>query len=292
MGFVKDTLFGKGQKIKPGYEAPYFDTTTRGGTEGAYRRAGVQGNLGNFFKSGDASGLDFSQVGAGPSQEELAGESAKVKPIFDIASQLRSPSIFKETYNPYQFDYKGLGDEFGNKAYSLGSKNITRTFGDTLRQQKEAAGTRRPGLFAKLTEKSNQALGSSLGDLAGNIGLETLRSNVDAEKAQQLAQAGEEYKGYSSRADLENKRADDEYRRLTGAAGLYGSGTELESGLQQLLREDKDKGLALLLDLLNRQQGYASQQKVEPAEPGAIKSFANSIGKAAGAAAGGFLFGA
>lgn len=231
---IKSFLFGG---------APKYDTTTEDMTQNA-SLFGFGNMAGAQLQSVDQKGrpsFDYSDAFK-PKNVSQATRGYDFSGLNQAQAGLNRPSLFKQTYNPAQFNFANLPNEIAQNQYALGSKDIRREGAGNLEKIRESIGVRRPGLISKASADSARDTGEQLGRL--NLGLRTDAMNraVDLGREQQLAQAGEDFRGYQSRADLEKLSADDSLKRMTGLADVGGKKVGLQSDIKQ---RDVDNQLKL-----------------------------------------------
>lgn len=289
-------LFGGSKPKVQGFDVPYSQEIARGATEGLFRNIGVGGDLGQYFSTGGREGtLDFSQVGAGPTAAEEAEYSARLDPMRQQIASLQDPSLFSATYTPQtyeaaQFNFEGLPEQFASEQFSRGAEDLSRANQSNLAATREALGTRRPDLLFQAEQRAGEQLGRQLGGLRRDIGIEQMRQETDLATQQQLQQAaenmraaqfgaGEQFRGYQSQADLEQRRAQQGQQSLENLGRLFGTELDLESMLSGRAKEDVDR----LLNLFGQtQQIQASGQRQLPGQTGFFQSFGQSAGKTLG----------
>jgi len=130
------------------------------------------------------------------------------------ASNYYTSSYTPQTYTPAQFNFSTLPNQYYNDAYDVGSKNIRREGAGSLEKLRESVGVRRPGLLAKLGQKSNRDTGEQLADLSTKLGLERMQEGTQLGKEQQLQQASENLRG----AEFGDEQARAREASLMGAA--------------------------------------------------------------------------
>lgn len=256
---------------------------------GLFNRAGIKQNADGSY--------DYSQVGkpiTGAAGIAKATSGYDFSPVNEAISGYRRPSLFTQTYNSgyaprsygaYNFNFSRLPAEYGNLAYEQGAKDIRREGAGQLEQAREAVGPRRIGLLSKMNDSNNRNVSEQLAKLNSDIRLNEMNKNIDLGRAEQEAQAGENlraaqfgdeqsrfaagegYKGYQSRADLERANEDN---RLRNIEGLYNAGQgkiSAESGLVENERNYEDQALKYLMDMfgstagLNQQSAALGEQK-------------------------------
>lgn len=294
MGFVKNavkkvggTLFGGG--------GPQAATDPN---LGPYQQAAYQGianRLGakkKYNADGSDAGYDFSNTNNPIYGRDLGGRyltgsqshdfSAINKAIQGFSRPTQLSQTYTSNYNPTSykaslFDYKGLPEQYYNDAYAAGSKNVRREGQGALEKLRETVGTRRPGLLLKAGEDNQRATGESLAALSRDLGLERMRQGVDLGVKQQQDQAGENlraaqfgegqaqfgagegYKGYQSRADLEGKNADNAFRNLQALNEAGQNKLVTQANLLNNERNYQGEGLDALIKLLTGAQGTQNQ---------------------------------
>lgn len=244
---------------------------------GLANRAGIRQNADGSY--------DYSQVGkpiTGAAGIAKATSGYDYSPVNEAISGYRRPSLFTQTYsssyapktyNPYSFNFSRLPSEYGDMAYEQGAKDVRREGAGNLEKMRETVGPRRIGLLSKMSESNGRNVGEQLARLNSDIRLNQMNRNIDLGRAEQEAQAGENlraaqfgedqsrfgagesYKGYQSRADLE--RANEE-NRLKNLAGLSETGfnkISSQSGLVENERNYEDQALQYLMNMFNNTAG-------------------------------------
>jgi hypothetical protein len=211
------------------------------------------GNRAGAKYTGDVKGLphyDYSQSFK-PVGMQDATKGYDFKPMDEAIKGFRKPSLFKEAYNPFQFNYNDPTtlNQYADNQYALGSKDIRREGQGQLTQAKEAIGVRRPGLLMKAAEANNRNTGEQLARLNSELRGGVLSKQIDLNKAMQEGQAGEGYKGYQSRADLEKLGADERFRNLGALADTGQSKIGTQAGLTESERAYQDKALQYLMEM-------------------------------------------
>jgi len=285
MGFVKKAAKGVGHLFAGG-GGPQAATDPN---LGAYQQAAYQGIANRLGAKKGADGTyDFSGTNNPVYGQERNGSysvgnqsydmSPMNKAIAGFSSPTRLSQTYTSAYNPtaYKaslFDYKGLPEQYYNDAYAAGSKNVRREGQGALEKLREATGTRRPGLLAREGEANQRATGESLANLSSQLGLERMRQGTDLGVKQQQDQAaenlraaqfgegqaqfgaGEGYKGYQSRSDLEKSNADNAFRNLQALNEAGQNKLVTQGNLLQNERAYQGEGLDALLKLLGGAQG-------------------------------------
>jgi len=285
MGFVK-SLFKGPPKVYKSNQTGNYETGT---AQAIANRMGAT-------KKEDGT-YDYSKTGMpieGAEGVRKSSEGYDFSPQNQAIAGYRKPTLFNQTYSaqkydPYQFKFDGLADKFGDAAYQQGAKGIARAGQSRLEQIKEAAGTRRPGALVMAAGQNARDIGEQEAGLRGQIGLEQMRSNIQAQQAQQQAQAGENmnsanfnagelFKGYGSRADLEKAN---EANRMANLQGLESAGQnkiQTQSGLVQNERNYKDQALQYLQQLFGTAMGgYNQGASTQTTQQGNALGFVGNI---------------
>lgn len=255
------------------------DQTSYGAAFGLGNRAGAQ-YVGRDPNNPNRPLFDYSKSFQNIDPNQAA---SKYKGFGDMekASRMYSkPSLFSQTYNPAQFNFESLPDQYYQGSYDLGAKNIRREGQGNLKQLRESLGPRNQGLLFKAGANANRQQEENLAGLASKLGLERMQEKSQLGKEQQIAQAGEGYKGYQSRADLEDRIAKDQ---LTRAAGLESIGRSKLAGQLDATnaeRDYQDKALQYLLDMYQKK---FQTRAATPSGGGLLNNLAGSAGGIASA---------
>lgn len=158
---------------------------------------------------------------------------------YDFSPQKQAIAGFSK---PYQFDYKGLPEQFGHQAYESGVQDLRREGAGQLEKMRETIGTRRPGMLAKVGEDMNRQLGEREGSMRRDIGLEQMRQDVALNQAQQQNQAAENFQNLGALAQ-------------TGQ-GMIGQ----QHGLVEDERNYQDKALEYLMNMYGQGAGLKNQK--------------------------------
>lgn len=289
MGFVKKAVKGIGHTLFGG-GGPQAATDPN---LGPYQQAAYQGIANRLGARKGADGnYDFSKTnqpvyGRSSGNQYVTGNqrhdfSAINKAIQGFSNPTQLSQTYTSAYNPTSykaslFDYKGLPEQYYNDAYAAGSKNVRREGQGALEKLRETVGTRRPGLLLKAGEANQRATGESLASLSRDLGLERMKQGVDLGVRQQQDQAnenlnaakfaegqaqfgaGEGYKGYQSRADLEKSNADNAFRNLQALNEAGQNKLVTQGNLLQNERAYQGEGLDALIRLLTGAQGTQNQ---------------------------------
>ncbi len=278
--------------------------TKLGGSSGFQRDTGAGAgfglgrSMGGTLKGYDGEGqpiFDYSQSFKPKTKAESVGQ-------FDLSgmdqaiSGYRNPGTLTQSYksganfNPYQFNFSGDVNKLADEQYGLGSKDIRREGAGSLEKLRETTGTRRPGLLSKLGEDSQRGMLENLGTLRGNLNVNAMNQSLDLNKAQQLAQAaentnseqnraGEGYKEYASRSDLEKSNLDNVFKNLGALSDTSGKKAGMESDIYE---RDRSNEMAKIQQLLD---AYMSAKTSTPQKSGGVGGMIKSgIGAAAGIA--------
>lgn len=244
-----------------------------------------------------------------------------------------NPEAYKETYtsgynptkyNPYQFNFKDLPEQYYQTAYQAGAKDINRKGQENLTALAEKAGVRRPGMLFKAGEQAQRATDEQLASLRNPLLLEQMQQSNQNAIEQQRAQAaenqfagqfgegqaqfgaGEGFRRYQSLSDLERarneqalQRAAEDYKGFQSRSDLekanidnrFRNAQALESGGQNrivtqsnVLQQERDQQNTNLQYLLSLLQQSAGSQN-QAAQIGAQKQ-GNMLGFLGGVAKG------
>ena len=288
---------GSGRSATTGRALPGVGSSNRSsGTQALNRSSDIpmQGNGGNSYipdlgtlqggaskakgKEDPYANYDFSQTGLPIEGEQGVRYSTRgydLSPFDEAIAGYRNPARLTQTYSgasydPYQFNFGQLPEEYSQRAYQAGAKDINKAGRDKLTQIQETIGTRRPGLLKKASEESARGTNKNLLDLNNQVQLEKMRQNLDLGKLQQIQQAGENlnaanfnagegYRGYQSRSDLEKSNADSAFKNLQALSQTGGAKVGAQSGLVGSEREYQDKALQYLMGLYGTATGQANQ---------------------------------
>lgn len=242
-----------------------------GGLAGATQTGTNKNGMPDFDWSKAFSKIDPSQAA---SKYQGFGEMDKASSMYS------RPGLFTQTYNPAQFNFASLPDQYFQSAYDQGAKNIRREGAGNLTQMQRSLGPRNQGLLFKAAKDAGRQQQESLADLSGKLGLQKMEQGVQLGKEQQLAQAGEGYKGYQSRADLEAKTAQDQLAR---AAGLQSVGQGKLAGSLDATNAERDYMMKLVDMLINKHSQEVSSRRGAPTGGGLFNSLAGSAGSIASA---------
>jgi len=248
---------------------------------------------------------DFSNVGTpltGPNAVGYAAQGYDFSPINQAIEGYRTPAQLTQTYsgstyNPYQYNFDNLPSEYTNTAYQSGASDINRAGSNSLAQLQESLGTRKPGLLANAAENSQRNTNKNLLGLNTNLRLNEINQNLATQQAQQKAQAGENlgaanfnagegYKGYESRANLEKANADNIFRNLGALASTGQQRIGTEAGLVKDQQATQDQALQYLMNLYQAATGQANQsaaldnqaRQASAAQIGGLGSLAAGVG--------------
>lgn len=166
---------------------------------------------------------DTSEAGA-----PISRESAIAPYQNDLNTLAKANAGFE---NPYQFNYDTLQEEYGNKAFASGSRDIRRQGQGDLQKLQETVGVRRPGLLLKAGQQNQRNVAEQLAKMRTDIDLGVMNKNVDLKSQQQKDQAEEKY------------------RYLQGLQGGAAQKVGLESNITEQERAYKDQALNYLKDL-------------------------------------------
>lgn len=259
---------GGGGSSVSSYNVPGTSEISRGALEGVLRRAGITG-VEDYFAGKPGAELDFSKVGAGPSEEDLAGFAQRLSPLRSAADRISGMS-----YDPAAFSFEGLPKEFGDLAFSQGARNITDASQDQMRRTREALGTRRPDLLFRAEEEGGRAANRQIGDLGSDIALNVMDKGTDLAVKQQLAQAAENLGASEFNLGVG--------RDLFGAeSDIYGKDVDLR---EEQMRPYYD--LLALYPELNQIQASGRMAVPQPGESSFMKQFGGGLGDIAAKGAG------
>ncbi len=288
MGFVKKAASGIGHLFGGGGPKAATDPNL-----GPYQKAAYQGIANRLGAKKGADGTyDFTDTNAPVYGQEsggiytAGGQKADYNPTNKAIAGFSNPARLSQTYtsayNPTSykaslFNYQGLPEQYYNDAYAAGSKNVRREGQGSLEKLREAIGTRRPGLLARQGEANQRATGENLANLSSQLGLERMRQGVDLGVKQQQDQAaenlgaakfaegqaqfgaGENYKGFQSRSDLEKGNLDNVFRNLTALNEAGQNKIASQANLLSNERAYQGEGLDALIRLLTGAQGTQNQ---------------------------------
>lgn len=198
-----------------------------------------------------------SVEGASGVRQSTAGYN--FAPVDSAISGYGSPQTLSQTYNPAMFDFTGVAPGIDQQQYNLQAKNVNRQGAGNLSKLSQQVGTRRPGLLAKLGQQQNRETGEELGSLGTNMAVNRANQNVALNMAQQQGNAGEQYKGYQSRSDLEKTNAALKNEQLQGLYNMGLGKINAQSGLVSNERSYRDQGIQKLMDLLSGAMGQTNQ---------------------------------
>lgn len=237
-----------------GYMGGYGDYYV--GSGGAYYvGSGGAGGGGGGGKEPSRYTYDTSQAGAPISREAAISPYKKDLDLLGKANEgFQNPAKLTQTYNP--FNFQGLPEQYGDKAFASGSKDVRRQGQGDLQAIQEAVGTRRPGLLLKAGQRSQRDVGEQLAKMRSDIDLNVMDRNLDVQRDQ----AAENYKGYESRSNLEKGNADEAFRYLQGLQGGAAGKIGLESGITQQERGYQDEALKYLLGLYDTASGQKTKK--------------------------------
>lgn len=269
---IGDFLFGKG-KAGPDWaerQASYGAMWGLGNQSGATFTGVEKGG------AGDRPIYDYSTAFQPKSVEDSKKPYSFGK--FDEGmAGFKDPAQFKETYNPYQFNFAGLPKEYGQKAYELGAKDVRREGQGQLKQLQQSMGTRRPGLLMKAGQDSQRNTAEQLASLNSQIRLQEMADARDLGVDQQKSQAGENYKGYESKSSLERANADEMFRNKSAYTDAAAKNIGLESDINQRERDQTNTILAMLMDFLKSKGAQRAGDKGSSGALGDVAGIGSSI---------------
>jgi hypothetical protein len=235
------------------------------------------GNLAGAQNTGISNGVptfDFSKSFQPVTPDQASAKYKGFGEMNKASSMYDKPGSFKQTYNPAQFNFASLPDQYFQSAYDQGAKNIRREGAGNLTQMQRALGPRNQGLLFKAAKDSGRQQNETLADLSGKLGLQRMEQGVQLGKEQQLAQAGEGYKGYQSRADLESKAAQDQLAR---AAGLQSVGQGKLAGSLDATNAEREYMMKLVAMLMDKHGQSEGSRRGVPNQPGFGKIMADAM---------------
>lgn len=247
--------FSKGPKGYKSKNAPYYEF---GAYQGLGNRAGARmykdkdGNIQYDFSD------SFSPVG-GKSGMRKATQGFDLSGINQAISGFKKPTRMGQTYKPSVFNFQSLPKEYGASAYQAQAGNIRREGAGQLQKAQEAVGVRRPGLLMKMAEDFDRQQGERLAGADADINRYVMDKGVDLGVQQQLENAAEGFRGYQSRADLEQRNADEKYRFLQGLLGAGQAKVGTQSQLLENERAYQDAPLQYLMQLFGNAAGINNQ---------------------------------
>lgn len=240
-------LFGK--KKEKGYKSPYTGQYEKGVGDVVTNRLGGSYTTDKKGKRAyDFSGVQPLQGAAGI---QKATEGYDFSPVDQAISGFQKPTTFTQTYKPSQFNFTGLPDQYGSQAYEMGAKNLRREGAGDLTKLQETIGTRRPGLLFKAAQDSQRQTGEREAELNQQIALQKMQQDVELNKAQQEAQAGENYRGFQSESDRERAN---EANRMQALEALQGAGMQKIGAQSDLVGQERayqDQAIEWLMNLFN-----------------------------------------
>jgi len=263
---LKSFFFGKsGPKVS--------DIERETGQGGLYGLGGLAGATQTGTTKNGMPDYDWSKAFSKIDPSQAASKYQGFGEMDKASSMYSRPGLFTQTYNPAQFNFASLPDQYFQSAYDQGAKNIRREGAGNLTQMQRALGPRNQGLLFKAAKDAGRQQQESLADLSGKLGLQRMEQGVQLGKEQQLAQAGEGYKGYQSRADLESKAAQDQLAR---AAGLQSVGQGKLAGSLDATNAERDYMMKLVQMLLDKHGQGETSRRNAPTSSGAIGGIAKT----------------
>ena len=204
----------------------------------------------NAGNSGDPSqgNYNLSQIGSplgGKAGIDVATSGYNFNPQNQAISGL---SKMAGNYNPYQFNFQNLPEQYTKEAYQQGASDIAKQGANTTGQLQESIGTRRPGLLMKAAEDTQRGTNQNLNQLRTSLDLNRINQNVETQKAQQQAQAQENQ-------GAQNINSGTLQNLFNAGQGLVGT----QSGLLQNERGYQDQALQFLMDMYKSATGQANQ---------------------------------
>lgn len=223
---------------------------------------------------------DWSKSGT-PLNKEQSLSGYDFSPFGDAMNSFKAPTLFGQKYNPYQFNFSGLPEQYAKDQYALGSKNVRRESAGNLKALNESLGPRNKGLLFKAAGNAQRAEQENLAGLNLGIRSNMAQQNADFAKAQQLAQAGENQGAFNTNFNVDKAGADERYRNANALADTAGKKLGLESDIVQRQRADEAQRRKELEDMyatfLSTRRGAGVQKKGGLAS-GALNSFAQGAG--------------
>jgi hypothetical protein len=307
-------LFGKKKKGIGAYQSPYAPAYDQGVYGAVAGRAGARGK--KDPQTGQMT-YDYSKSFRDPSRSRRfrdyqRGETPNVQ--FD-PNQARLGSGLKAIRGQYnmggfdqarrtltdprfgKFDFKGLPEEYGQRAYAGATRGMARESDDALSRIQRAMGTRRPGMLAQVAQESQRDLARDKGALREQIALDEMRQRAALDQRQQELEAQYDVQRAQMLPQLDVSQAGLESQLLGQERGL--AGQEYAAGMQgrQLTgqelaaeREYQDRALQYLMNALAQATG-GQQRAAQIARSGGERdpSIMQGVGKIAGSIASGFI---
>lgn len=286
-------LFG-GSKGTGGHKSKYLNEEEEGLRQAYGNRAGA-----TSFK--DASGrtqYDYSNVGkpiVGEAGVARAAQGYDFNPSNEAMQGYRNPAQMSQTYaSSYQtpnYDFKSLPAEYGKMAYATGASDIRKEGDENYKRTAEATGVRRPGLLMKASAASGRDVASNLAKLNTQIRMKEMEDATNLAVKQQLAQdesnrfkSDEGYKEFDSRANLENRQADENFRNRQALAEEGRNKIGIQSGLLENERMYDDQALQNFYNLFNTSlqtsnQANQAEMSNNAARRGQTLGFMGSLAK-------------
>lgn len=232
MSFVGNAvkgLFGGGQGTQPsqvGYASPFtsgLDTTTN------TRLNQRIGSTSNPLQLNDVTAPYAQPLGnMTQAQNQVAGAS----------------------YNPTQYSFTGLPQQYYNQAYGLQSQNVDKNDKANLQNLQEAVGTRRPGLLAKIGQNQQRQSQQNQATLAGQLGQEQMQQGVQTNELEQQLNN-----------QLAAQKAQFPITQGQALSGLASGNIGAEQGILGGERGYQDQGLQMLMNAFGQRaplQGQAN----------------------------------
>lgn len=191
--------------------------------------------------SKDAPIYDFSGVGQSVGKGQ-AIQDYDFSGLDQAAGTFKNPSLFGQGYNPYQFNFAGLPKQYADEQYAAGSKNVRREGTANLKQLQESIGPRNKALLFKSAQNSQRDTLERLAQLNSGIRSSMMEKQADFGRAQQQAQAGENF-------NIAKTGSDENYRNAQSLADTSAQKIGFESDITQRERDYQDKALQYLLDM-------------------------------------------
>lgn len=222
------------------HESKFEEDYKKGAKEGIASRLGAKPLGGGQY--------DWSGVGAPVGKKEaIAGYD--FSPMSESIETFKKPTLFSQKYNPYQFSFQSLPEQYAREQYDLGSRDIRREGQSSLRQMQEALGPRNRGLLLKAAQGSQRGMMEQLGGLNLGIRGKMMEEKARMAKEQQLAQAGENLAAFGAEKDVAAMNADERYRYAEALAATGDQRLAREMAITQSERDYRDRGLEYLLDM-------------------------------------------
>lgn len=236
-------------------------------------------NFGEGFK--DLSGAKGVQTGT---------QGYDFSPVDSAMAAYKNPASLTQAYNPTTFNYADPTklNQASDLQYGSDASAINRAGQSNLEANRQAIGTRRPGLLAKTADQNSRSTLENLSKLRSQYSINALNQGTELQKDQQQAQAGENYKGYQSQADLEKSNVDNAFRNNQALAETGQNKISTQAGLVQNERSHQDQLMKYLTDMFynTAHLNQGAQQLAGQKSSGILGTVAGLAGTAAKAFAG------